>query len=430
VRFLFPLALLVGVAVLLTTSVAALLVALVVPVVLLLAGVGAIASLRGVGLGLQLMRGGFALLGRAFEFLGDVFALIFMRPEVEKDLADSEFPPLVERMPPAAFPEFHRLQREVAAAVGVKPIDELWVSPDAALGIGTAKSGGRRIRYLVVGLGLVHCLTPAQLRAALAHEFGHERGGDLWLGRWARHLVQQLVFAAERFSPINPAWWSAMLSLFIVKLGYLPWSRAKEYAADRWSARLAGGATSAAALRSVRETAPALHLSLMLVLDRVKQTRRSPARLAEAARLVMDSVSPASRHRLAVAAEGDPLDLGGRTHPPIALRIAALTSAPSVAAEVPPPIDAARLGALDEQLTRRWLAEVGGFLPVEAFLSSAPSRTEAPAPRASAVGGELDIGGEPVPLPVATAAVESDPDAAEGALELDVDGDWWKRRQR
>jgi Zn-dependent protease with chaperone function len=377
-------------------------------------------GLRSIRLGLELMRLGFTLLGQAFEFLFDVLRLLFYPPQPEPELDDSPFPPMVARLSSPQFPEFHVLQQSVAAELGLKAADELWVSPDAVLGITTARREGRRVRCLVVGLELVRTLTPEQLRAALLHEFGHERGGDLWLGHWARQLIHRLLFAAHRFSLLNPARWSAELSLLLVKLGYLPWSRAKEYAADGYAARHAGPVVFAETLRTLRREAPVVELALHVVLQRAEARRRSPVRLGEAVRRIVAQIPPSERHRLGQRAEGDPLDLGGRTHPPIALRIAAMAHLPKLPATRVPAFDPERLAQLDERLTRQWLEGRGKVVSVDEFFAAdEPVRRVAPeelhdfAPEQVVSGSEIS---------------GFDSSADEAPLELDTERDWLKRR--
>lgn len=411
-RFLFPVVLVVGVVVMLTSAVASLALSLMLPLILVLAGVAMIASLRAIGAGLQVTRLGFVSLGAALGYVVDVFTLLFVWPDLEQDLRDSAFPSLVARLHPAQFPEVHHLQQRAAAALGRRSVDELWVSPDAALGIGTAKRDGKRIRFLVVGLGLVHALSPGQLYSALVHEFGHERGGDLWLGRWARHLIVRLVVAARSFAWFNPARWAAELSLFAVKLGYLPWSRAKEFAADAWSARVVGPALASEALRTARRELPSVELALALVLRRIEQDRVTPARLGEAVRTIVARIPAHERHRLGMASEGDPLDLGGRTHPPTAHRIAALSKFPPVEAPAFPSIDPARFAAIDEQLTRRWLAGRGTPVDVQQFFAAKPAPPPPP---------QVEENVAPQP---SIAAFDVSEDAP---LELDEGYDWRKR---
>jgi hypothetical protein len=86
----------------------------------------------------------------------------------------------------------------------------------------------------------------------------------------------------------------------------------------------------------------------------------APAQLVAAAAEQTRALPPALRKQVSLEAEGDPLNLGQRTHPPTALRIAALGRLPA-APERDGRSAAVALSAaeLDARLTRRWLAPLG-----------------------------------------------------------------------
>jgi Zn-dependent protease with chaperone function len=422
IRVAFPVMLALSVLAMWLAALVALVVSLSIPVLLFVAGGALVVSLRGIGAGIELIRAGFATLGHAFGFLTEVFTLTFVWPDLEQELTDTPFPKLLTRLRAAQFPEVHQLQLDVAQTLGVTPVEELWVSPGAELGIGTAKQHGVRRRFLVVGFELLHVMSPAQLRAALFHEFGHQLGGDLWLGRWARHLILRLLVAAHAFSWLNPARWAAQLSLFLVDLSYLPWSRAKEYAADRCAARYAGPEALGGALRAVQRETGAVERALDRVLDRVASRRVSPTSLTQAARAVRLSLSATDKHRFASQDEGDPLDLGRRTHPPIALRLAALQGLPTVTSASCPPFDPQRLAAFEAQLNRSWTQGLGPQLEVNEFLSlsDAPARVTVPFVGASWDTDTTEPAGENGTSP------NTNPNESDAPLELDHAGEWWR----
>lgn len=424
-RILFPLALLTGVVVMLLTALASLALSLVVPLLLIAAGVALIASLRSVRAGIEIMRAGTLTMTHAFEFLGDVLRLLFVWPSVESELTDAQMPQLIVRMPSAQFTQLHFMQLEAARLLGKKPVDEVWVSPDCALGIGTALHGGKRIRFLCVGLELVRMWEPEQLRAALLHEFGHEKGGDLWLGKWARRMIHQLAHAAHQFAWFNPARWAAELSLLVVQAGYFPWSRAMEFAADRWSVRFAGPVVACEALRVARRESPIREVALQHVLARAVARKMTPPRLGDAVNFIVSRVPAVERHRLSVMVEGDPLELGGRTHPTTAARLAAMAKLPRLAAPASvPAFDAERLNALDEQLTKRWLEGVGKPVSLEVFFSE-PAAAPEPVKRSAPVMPYAEL-----EAPVEVLARSDTPPVDDDApLELDDGRDWWRKNQ-
>lgn len=122
-RLLFPVVLVVGVVVMLTSAVASLALSLLLPVVLVLAGVAMIASLRAIGAGIQVTRLGFVSLGAALGYVIDVFTLLFVWPDLEQDLRDSAFPALVARLHPAQFPSIQLARATGRLRVSAQPIN-------------------------------------------------------------------------------------------------------------------------------------------------------------------------------------------------------------------------------------------------------------------------------------------------------------------
>lgn len=104
---------------------------------------------------------------------------------------------------------------------------------------------GPRVRYLVVGLPLLHAMTEPEVRAILAHEFAHlsrqHNHGHLWLVRVAATL-HTLVTALQAsnhwgrflFLPFF-RWYTPRLEMLTQAA-----SRAHEYESDRLAARAVG----------------------------------------------------------------------------------------------------------------------------------------------------------------------------------------------
>ncbi|HMV50841.1 MAG TPA: M48 family metallopeptidase, partial [Blastocatellia bacterium] len=79
---------------------------------------------------------------------------------------------------PEEAPELWQLTREVAAAVGTRPIDEIRVTPGCELavyekGSRREKASDRAKRILILGVGVLNDLKLNAFRAVLAHEYGH-----------------------------------------------------------------------------------------------------------------------------------------------------------------------------------------------------------------------------------------------------------------
>ena len=81
---------------------------------------------------------------------------------------------------PAGQPRLFAELQGVARAVGEAMPAEVYISPEMNAGV----LQRRRRRVMVLGLPLMQVLTVNEMRAVLAHEFGHYHGGDTKLGPW------------------------------------------------------------------------------------------------------------------------------------------------------------------------------------------------------------------------------------------------------
>ncbi|HKB18509.1 MAG TPA: M48 family metallopeptidase, partial [Candidatus Dormibacteraeota bacterium] len=100
--------------------------------------------------------------------------------------------------PAGQAPLFAELQG-VASAVGETMPAEVYISPEMNAGV----LQRRRRRVMVLGLPLMQVLTVNEMRAVLAHEFGHYHGGDTRLGPWiyrTREAIERIVQNASRQS--------------------------------------------------------------------------------------------------------------------------------------------------------------------------------------------------------------------------------------
>src|SRR5262249_5394081 len=95
---------------------------------------------------------------------------------------------------PQQQPKLFRELDAVALATEQRVPSEVYVTLDANASVavhgGWMGFGGRRV--LCLGLPLIATLDAAEMRATLAHEFGHFAAGDLGLGRWL-HLARATV---------------------------------------------------------------------------------------------------------------------------------------------------------------------------------------------------------------------------------------------
>jgi heat shock protein HtpX len=186
---------------------------------------------------------------------------------------------------------------------------------------------------MVIGLPLMQIMTVSQMRAVLAHEFGHYYGGDTKLGPWVyrtRETIERTLRTVSRQGALLqlPFLWYGRLFLRVSQAV----SRQQEFAADQLAARTVGARPMIDGLRNLARGAIAFDAYWRQeVLPLVEAGFQPP--VAEgftrfmAEPVIMKDVAAAAAKRLAEA-RTDPYD----SHPPDAERIAALEAwAPSPA---------------------------------------------------------------------------------------------------
>jgi len=154
----------------------------------------------------------------------------------------------------AGEPELRATLDEVAARIGTRPVDTVYMTPDTNLAVFERKRGER---CLVLGAGVLEGMPLPAFKAILAHEYGHFSNRDTAGGGFAlsvrRSLLRFVVGLAEsgHNTVWNPAWWFAtgFYRIFLrVSQGA---SRLQEILADRRAAEAYGGAAFASGLRHV-----------------------------------------------------------------------------------------------------------------------------------------------------------------------------------
>jgi Zn-dependent protease with chaperone function len=119
-----------------------------------------------------------------------------------------------------------------------------WVSTRGGL-LGV---GGRRVMGL--GIPLLHLLTVDQLKAVLAHEFGHYGGGDTKIGRLVYHTRLGL---GRTLMAINGKAIAVVFNAYgkLVMRVSTAVARQQEFAADRFAAQATSGQDLAASLKKL-----------------------------------------------------------------------------------------------------------------------------------------------------------------------------------
>ena len=165
-------------------------------------------------------------------------------------------------LPEGEAPALWALLREVAQRVGTRPVDAIYMTLGTEVAVIERGSVRKRLsdqgkRSLILGVGALEGMTRQQLRAILAHEYGHfsnrdTAGGDL------PNVVQSSLFASMvRIARgggatfFNPAWHfvRGFHALFLrITLGA---SRLREIMADQFAAVAYGGQAFADGLRHI-----------------------------------------------------------------------------------------------------------------------------------------------------------------------------------
>ena len=252
---------------------------------------------------------------------------------------------------PDAEPELWERVQRLATAVGTRGPDEIRI--DSEVGAAVWEHGhllgllpGKR--RMIIGAPLLLALTPVQLDAVLAHEFGHYRNSDTRLGPVVgrgRVSVLAALRAAERaaygipkikgrrrftspFTSGTPVVFRGYAHMFFSLTETT--SRQQEYAADLISARIAGAQNAAAALAEL----PAISAAYRFYLERYALSGLNLRLLPEPSQVIGGFgallADPQRAREIDAVRRNPPDEKPGRydTHPPLSARIAALRALP------------------------------------------------------------------------------------------------------
>jgi len=235
---------------------------------------------------------------------------------------------------PERHPRLFKEITEVAAAAGQATPAEVYLVPEVNAWVmqrgGAMGMGSRRVMGL--GMALLTSLTVPQLRAVVAHEFGHYYGGDTKLGPWiyrTRSTIIRTVSALARHSSFIqvPFMWYGKMFLRITHAV----SRQQEYAADRLAAVIAGTGAMISGLEAVHKQGPAFDAFWRNeFVPLVNAGFIAPMADGFAVFTHLPRVEMLTSEMLArqiEAGKASPYD----THPPLRERIASLESAPVTA---------------------------------------------------------------------------------------------------
>lgn len=117
-------------------------------------------------------------------------------------------------------PGLWALAREVAGAVGTRPVDEIRVTPGTDLAVYERGSSGdkrqdKATRILILGVGVLNGFTRNAFRAVLAHEYGHFSHRDTAGGEVALRVNKDMVTFAYAMAAAGQAVWYNLAFQFL-----------------------------------------------------------------------------------------------------------------------------------------------------------------------------------------------------------------------
>ena len=212
------------------------------------------------------------------------------------------------RLPEPEAPALWAVLRQVASEVGfARPVDDVFITPGTEIGVAERGTMTERLRdqgrrYLILGVGVLEGLTDRQLRAVLAHEYGHFSNRDTAGGNVAAQVRVSLMTAVIRIargggaSVFNPAWHFLRVFLRAVSAGHVwRFTAAGGPCHDRFAAVGYGGTVFAEGLRHVVRRNVQFSAQAAAVIRRA-QEKKSLA-IARPAHAQLDEECRSERHR-------------------------------------------------------------------------------------------------------------------------------------
>ena len=168
------------------------------------------------------------------------------------------FEPPGPRLDEYTCPDLFRMIREVASATGQAEPSEVYLLNEVNAWVtqrgGVMGFGSRRV--MGIGFPLLQGLSIEEVKAILAHEFGHYSSGDVALGPWiykTRAAISRAIAGVHESWLEAPFQWYGKLFLKITH----SISRQQEFIADQIAAKVTSAAAAASALRQVTALSPA-----------------------------------------------------------------------------------------------------------------------------------------------------------------------------
>ncbi|MDA0799823.1 MAG: M48 family metallopeptidase [Chloroflexi bacterium] len=213
--------------------------------------------------------------------------------------------------------------RNIASATGQRMPEDVYLVGEVNAYVGQRG----RTRFMGIGLPLLQGLTVSQLRAVLAHEFGHYYGGDTRVGPFIygiRATIGRTVMSMEGSALGFP--FRIYGNLFMLATQSV--SRRQEFNADLLAARVGGSQAAIEGLRTIHGIAPAFDAYWQSEVGPVLEAGYHPP-IIEGFERFLSEQSIASKVEESIEEQlhlkADPYD----THPGLGERIDALQGLPA-----------------------------------------------------------------------------------------------------
>lgn len=256
------------------------------------------------------------------------------------------------RLDDRSHPDLFRLVRDVASATKQELPSEVYLLNEVNAWVthrgGVMGFGSRRV--MGVGLPLLQTLSVAELKAIVAHEFGHYASGDVKIGPWiykTRAAIGRAIEGVHGTLIEGPFTWYGRHFLRLTH----EISRQQEFIADRVAARVAGAPALASALRQLTALAPSFSAYLSTEVAPVMRAGFLPPIAHGFGEFIRDERIAALSRQTIADAEANPSTDEFDTHPCLHDRVAALAalgSGPAVS-----PADRERASKLLPDLERQ-----------------------------------------------------------------------------
>lgn len=238
------------------------------------------------------------------------------------------------RLDLSQHPKLRALLDDVAAHVGTRAVDNVYLTPGTEVAV-TERGGlarqlrGAQERCLILGVAVLEGFQVGDFKAVLAHEYGHFSNADTAGGGFAIAVRRSLMTLAINLARggaatwYNPAWWfvSGFYRVFLrISQGA---SRLQEVLADRWAAFTYGSERFVRGLKHVIERSVRFDAHVQATLEEVVEGQRALANLYayQPTRATADG-DIEQKVQAALSAPASPYD----SHPAPADRIAWVTA--------------------------------------------------------------------------------------------------------